>query len=431
MASTLRGIAALVVAAALPACSSAPDNSSRTGALVGGTGPLPGAISGMHYTAGKLSGYTDTQGHFKYHRGDNVVFSVGALQFRPVKGAALVSPFQLANGSGCAAGDALVHVLQILQSLDTDGKLDNGIQLTELPVGDPPRKVADLGASDLAQAVTDAKPGAALVDGAQALDSFIRQIDSEAWKKTDKGKSFGLPDALYRAQGVATDGKSWFFSSTNHLQRTDKSFVSQVDNANPVPLQLFNLGDNHIGDIDVYDGLLYAPLEDGPTAYLHPYVVTYDAKTLQPTGKTYLLPQKLQTQGVPWVAVDGPRKRVYTAEWDPTKQINAFDLEGNLALVASIPLTTTIGRIQGAKVFGSEMYATSDNDEKSIYKIDLDTGTVIKLFALGTTGSEVEGLALTHESDGAHVHIENVVLPNVNFADYLRTRAPLRDRICR
>lgn len=410
------------------ACSSASGKEVHTGALVGGTGPLPGAIAGMHYRAGDLSGYTDDAGHFKYHAGDQVVFSVGALEFAPVKGATLVSPFQLANGSGCAVGDPLVHVLQIIQSLDGDGKPDNGIQLPELPVGNPSRKVSGLGAVDLAQAVQEATPGAALVDPDVALDRFIRQVDDEAWD-VGTGTSFTLPDALYRGQGVATDGTSWFFSSTNHLQRTNQAFESQVDNAQPIPTAIAQEGGNHIGDIDVYDGLLYAPIEDG-SAYLHPYIVTYDADTLQPTGKSYALPQNLLTEGVPWVAVDGPRKRVYTAEWDPTERINIFDLENDLALVKTLELTTAIGRIQGAKVFDGEMYATSDNDEKSIYKIDLDTGTVIKLFALGTTGSEVEGLALTEEADGPHVHIENVVIPKVEFDDYLRTRAPLRDSVC-
>ncbi len=418
----------LAVAASLSACSMAPANTERTGALVGGTGPLPGAIVGMHYRAGDLSGYTDEQGRFRYRDGDTVVFSVGDLEFQPVKGAKLVSPFQLANGSGCAAGDALVHVLQILQSVDKDANLDNGIQLPELPVGDPLRKVQDLAVGDLAQAAKDVTAGAALVDPDQALDRFIRQVDDEAWK-AGTGTSFGLPDALYRGQGVATDGKSWFFSSTNHLQRTNQAFVSQVDNVNPVPSAIAQQGGNHIGDIDVHGGLLYAPIEDGPD-YLHPYIVTYDAKTLQPTGKSYPLPQKLLTQGVPWVAVDGPRKRVYTAEWNPTQRIDMFDLENNLAFEKTLELTTTIGRIQGAKVFGGEMYATSDDTDKTIYKIDLDTGTVMKLFTLGTTGSEVEGLALTRESDGAHVHIENVVIPKVDFPDYIRTRAPLRDRIC-
>ena len=339
-----------------------------------------------------------------------------------------MSPFQLAGANDCAAGDPLVHVLQILQSLDADANLDNGIQLPELPVGNPSRKVSDLAAGDLAQAVTDQSAGATLVDAAPALERFIRLIDDEAWT-AGTVTQFLLPDAVYRAQGVATDGKSWFFSSTNHLQRTNQAFESQVDNVVPIPSDIAQQGGNHIGDIDVHGGLLYAPIEDGP-AYLHPYIVTYDAETLEPTGKSYLLPQALLTKGVPWVAVDGPRQRVYTAEWDPTERINVFDLTNDLALVTKLELTTAIGRIQGAKVFGGEMYASSDNDDKSIYKIDLDTGTVIKLFALGTTGSEVEGLALTHEADGAHVHIENVVVPAVNFADYLRTRAPLRDSIC-
>jgi len=428
MIARLRSSALLVAAALVSACSSAPENQARTGSLIGGTGPLPGAIAGMHYTAGGRSGYTDDQGRFEYRTGDKLTFSVGALEFEPVKGAALVSPFQLANGSGCAAGEALVHVLQILQSIDKDGKLDNGIQLPELPVGDPPRRVADLGAGDLAAAVQKLSSGASLVLPDQALDRFIRQVDDEAWKK-GTGTSFGLPDALYRAQGVATDGRSWFFSSTNHLQRTNQSFESQVDNVQPIPTDIAKQGGDHIGDIDVYGGLLYAPIEDGPD-YLHPYVVTYDAKSLQPTGRSYPLPQKLLTQGVPWVAVDGPRKRVYTAEWDPTQRIDMFALTNDLAFDKTLELTTAIGRIQGAKVFGGEMYATSDNDEKSVYKIDLDTGTVMKLFALGTTGSEVEGLALTNEKDGAHVHIENVVVPKLDFVDYLRIRAPLRDRIC-
>lgn len=428
MSSLLRATTALLVGVFLSGCSSSPGSDVRTGALVGGTGPLPGAIAGMHYRAGDLSGYTDAEGRFRYHAGGTVVFSVGALEFKPLKGAAFVSPYQLANGAGCTAGSALVHVLQILQSVDKDDNLANGIQLAQLPPGNAPRQVAALKAAELQQAVQQVKPAAVLVDPDQALDRFIRQVDGETWKRAGDTK-FGLPDSVYRVQGVATDGRSWFFSATNHLQRTNQAFEAQVNNVTPIPPDIAKQGGNHIGDIDVYDGLLYAPIEDGK-AYLHPYVVTYDASTLQPTGKEYALPQKLLTQGVPWVAVDGPRKRVYTAEWDPTQRIDVFDLTKALAFEKTIELKTTIGRIQGAKVFGGELYATSDNAEKTIYKIDLDTGTVMKLFTLGTKESELEGLALTRQGGAAHVHIENTVVPDVDFIDYVRTRAPLRDRVC-
>src|SRR3954463_12366035 len=95
--------------------------------------------------------------------------------------------------------------------------------------------------------------------------------------------TFRLHDALVRSQGVTSDGHSWTFSWQGGLERT-------LDNFTPVglgtippppagapgtpPPQLAvapsvdanggnRLGDNHIGDIDYANGLIYAPVEDG------------------------------------------------------------------------------------------------------------------------------------------------------------------------
>ncbi|HVM98173.1 MAG TPA: hypothetical protein VMT89_17390, partial [Candidatus Acidoferrales bacterium] len=206
-----------------------------------------------------------------------------------------------------------------------------------------------------------------------------------------------------------------------------------VANELPIPDEVAHAGGNHIGDIDVDEGLLYAAIEDGPQ-YLHPYIVTYDKQTLQPTGNTYLLPQELHTKGVPWVAVDGPRHAVYTAEWAPTQRINVFDRDHALAFVKTIELTPAIERVQGAKVFGGALYASSDNDAKTTYKIDLDTGTVMQMFTLDTPGSEAEGLALTSDADGVHAHVlnalNNQLPPKFEFDHWKRTQAPLRDQLC-
>ncbi len=419
--------AVLFAALALAGCSSPPDDSEREGALVGGTGPLPGAIQGVHYRAGDHEGYTDAAGTFRYRSGDSVRFSVGALELEPTPGAEWVSPFQLANGSGCAVGAPLTRVLQALQSLDVDADPDNGLALPELPVAGQPVAVAGLDEGQLATAVEAVSPGATLVAADVALERFIRQIDDEEWAPQE-GRTFQFPDSVYHGQGVASDGDAWIFSSANHLLRSGAEFEELVANAQPVPKAVRDDGGKHIGDIDVHEGLLYAPIEDAP-AFQHPYIVTYDAKTLEPTGDNRLLPKERQPDGVPWVAVDGPRRRLYTAEWDPTDHLNVYDLD-DLAFVQTIPLTPAIGRIQGAKVFGGLLYASSDDEQKSVYAIDLDTGMVMKRFTLGTPKSEAEGLALTAHADGARMHVLNVVIPNVDFVEYLRTRPPLRDSIC-
>ncbi|MBI3786542.1 MAG: hypothetical protein HY270_24395 [Deltaproteobacteria bacterium] len=429
----IRWIILVGMAVMLAACGSdhedaPPSAPEATGVLVGGTGPLPGTISGIRYVAGDLQGFTDSQGRFQYRLGQKVVFSIGDLQFQPVDGAALVSPFQLANGSGCATGVALDRVLQVLLSLDADGNSDNGLAFAEVVSHSPPRAVDALSPAEIDAAVQAARPGAATVGADAARDRFIRQVDDEAWAR-DSVTDFPFFDGVLRSQGIATDGSHWYFSARVYLERTTLDYKVEVGNDVPIPDMVARAGGNHIGDIDVDQGLLYVAIEDGP-AFLHPYIVTFDTTTLQPTGKTYLLPQELHTKGVPWVAVDGPRHAVYTAEWSPTQRLNVFDRDHELAFVKTIELTPAIGRVQGAKVFGGALYASSDNDAKTTYKIDLDTGTVIRLFTLDTPTSEAEGLALTADANGVYAHVLNITLPKFQLEHWKRTRTPLRDQLC-
>lgn len=412
----------------LLACSETAEDRIRSGTVEGGLGPLPGAIQGLHYRSGERSGYTDDSGRFSYRDGDRIELSVGDLVFESTDARAALSPFQLANGSGCAPGAALERVLRTLVALDEDGDPKNGLALPEAAAPSAPLRLSELDEASWLAAVEALHPGVTVPDAASVVEAFVRQIDGEEWS-AEPGTTFQFPDSAYRGQGVASDGSAWIFSAANHLQRTDAAFEALVNNEQPIPLDISKQGGKHIGDIDVHDGLLYASIEDGPD-FLHPWVVTYDAKTLEPTGTRHELPQELHLKGVPWVAIDAPRKRVYTAEWDPTERINVFDLENELAALAPIPLRTTIGRIQGAKVFGGAIYASSDNENKSIYKIDPDTGVVIELFTLGTPKSEVEGLALSFRAQRAELHVLNVVVPTVEFVERSRTRAPLRDDVC-
>lgn len=409
-----------------PSPSATPTPAAFSGALVGGTGTTPGFIEGVRWRTATLDGITDAQGRFSWMPNETVTFRVADVEFAPVAGAALVSPWQLAGGE-CAPGATLTRALVLLQSLDADGDPANGIAIGDAPAGASSRTIANLSDADIAALVSQLVPGRAPVAAAVAIPAFIRQMDGEDWEQTGSD-DFPGTTGLTRSQGAASDGASIVFSWKLGLERTDLGYATQKSNLFAIPAAQSALGDNHIGDIDLWSGTLYVPLEDG-SAYQHPFLATYDLATLTATS-VVAVPTTLMTAGVPWVAVDGTRGVAYIAEWDPTPEIFVFDL-ATLTYRASIPLDVTLGRIQGAKVFEGALYVSADDANKTISKIDLDTGTVIPLFSFHATFEE-EGLVFFPGADGAAMHTLNVNAASngSEFRHHRRTRDPLRKSVC-
>ncbi|MEY2567497.1 MAG: hypothetical protein QOE35_2026 [Actinomycetota bacterium] len=284
-----------------------------------------------------------------------------------------------------------------------------------------------------AAAVIAVLAGGVLVAPARAADPTC----VETWHEIG-AESFPLPGGLLRSQGVSTDGTGWVFSWQGGLERTDDAYRTEAvatwppSNFTEPSINLDgtnHVANTHIGDVDVFDGKVYAPIEDGSEGpfndpeYQHPYIALYDAKSLLPTGERYPLPLDLHAAGVPWVAVNGAAGEVYTAEWDmPHDRINVFDLQ--MRFLRFIPLQTATGerlsRIQGAKLFDGQLYATRDDATKSVWKIDLSTGQASRLFSLGWAG-EMEGLAFRPTPDGAQMH---VIFIHDN-TDYTKIRSSL------
>jgi hypothetical protein len=250
--------------------------------------------------------------------------------------------------------------------------------------------------------------------------------------------TFRLGDALMRSQGVTTDGRGWIFSWQGGLERTRDDFVPTALGTLPVqrddPPSVGPNGDNHvggdhIGDVDYYRGLIYAPVEDGGEGagalklnnpeYQAAHIALYDAQTLLYTGVSYALDPAISEAGVPWVAVNAARSEVYTAEWDmPHDRLNVFDLHLRFKRFLPLVYPPSLGtgfhlsRIQGAKVWGHTLFATRDDADKTVFAIDLRTGAVTKLFALKPgVPAELEGLAVRRTPDGALLHLL-IVLDN-------------------
>lgn len=271
--------------------------------------------------------------------------------------------------------------------------------------------------------------------------------DATGWHETGR-ETFRLPQGLTRSQGVTSDGSGWIFSWQGGLERTNDTYLTQAYATLPPDIALQpqvapdgrnSIGGNHIGDVDYYKGLVYAPVEDGGQGlgpvtlndpeYQHPRIALYDAKTLRYTGVHYNLPLDLHAAGVPWVAINARAHDVYTGEWDMDHdRLNVFD--PRMRFQRFLPLSYPpewgsqfhLSRIQGAKVLGDALYATRDDADKSLYRIDLATGTVTKVLSLRpAVRSEIEGLAVRSTADGAVLHLllvlHNKIDASGDFAD--------------
>ncbi|MFK7861487.1 MAG: hypothetical protein AB8B64_21905 [Granulosicoccus sp.] len=74
------------------------------------------------------SGITNSSGEFTYLVGEQVTFSIGALQFPSATAAAQVSPVDMAIGGSDPIAVA-TNIARLLQSLDIDGIPENGITI--------------------------------------------------------------------------------------------------------------------------------------------------------------------------------------------------------------------------------------------------------------------------------------------------------------
>jgi para-nitrobenzyl esterase len=122
-------------------------------------------VSGLAYQGKTVSGVTDIDGKFEYSDGDKLSFSIGELYLGAAVGDAQLSPIDLVEGAADGTDQRVNNICVLLQTLDQDGDLNNGIQITS-DIADIVTNYADL--IDFDQAATDF-----------AADSDVAELVSE------------------------------------------------------------------------------------------------------------------------------------------------------------------------------------------------------------------------------------------------------------
>jgi len=89
-------------------------------------------VSGLEFESSSVSGITDAYGNFTYKEGERVTFHIGNLYLgSAVPSNHRVTPLNLVQGATDSSDPRVTRILRTLQSMDSDGNLENGIQIDE------------------------------------------------------------------------------------------------------------------------------------------------------------------------------------------------------------------------------------------------------------------------------------------------------------
>lgn len=123
-------LAVSLVPLLLAGCFGGSSSSSKPRVLTGTF--IDSAVSGLDYQGtDTAASTTDDQGQFQYRQGETISFSIGDLPLGSANGAEVLTPLSITEGAASATDQRVTNKLILLQSLDADGQLNNGIQLTD------------------------------------------------------------------------------------------------------------------------------------------------------------------------------------------------------------------------------------------------------------------------------------------------------------
>lgn len=226
-------------------------------------------------------------------------------------------------------------------------------------------------------------------------------------------QNFSIIDAYTRGQGVATDGKYFYFSSNYGFIKTELDARTPVkSNLIAIPMDLLKLGCSHIGGITVMNGIIYAPIEDSKV-FEHLYIAKYDAETLEHI-ESVAVPLENHEFGIPWCVADPEKNVIYSARRDYITDINVYDAD-TLQLIDVITVEAPVHKVQGGDMYRGILYLSVSREDQAVYALDLASGKVRKAFARNLVdGTEGEGMCILPMQDGSLFHVLDIASIRVN-----------------
>lgn len=168
-------------------------------------------------------------------------------------------------------------------------------------------------------------------------------------------------------QGVATDGEIYIVSGNSTLYRYSKS--GELLTRNETALDDLPRAANHIGDISVHKGEIYAGIEqfeDGKGKDIQ--IAVYDARTLAYKRSIPWEPESGQVE-VSGVAIDPRHNSIWLTDWVNGRYLYRYDLKTG-AYSTRLHLRAPPQWQQGVAVLDGYLYITADDGDAENSEID-------------------------------------------------------------
>lgn len=88
-------------------------------------------VKGLYYQTVSMSGMTDNSGTFMYHEGELISFFIGDVMLGSALAKQTMTPIDLVPGALDETHPIVTNICRLLQSLDWDADLTNGITITD------------------------------------------------------------------------------------------------------------------------------------------------------------------------------------------------------------------------------------------------------------------------------------------------------------
>jgi hypothetical protein len=216
-------------------------------------------------------------------------------------------------------------------------------------------------------------------------------------------------------QGIATDGKRYYASSSKALYTYSKT--GELLAANEQALEGLPVAANHIGDISIHQGEIYAGIElfeDGRGQDIQ--IAIYDASTLRYKRSIAWQPDSGQVE-VSAITVDVASNSIWLTDWVNGRYVYRYDLETG-AYIGKLHLRAPPQWQQGIAVRDGFLYITADDGDAeddeadNLWRVPAETGHTAAYTSLEhgfhefARAGEIEGIAFDHQAG------EMIVLSN-------------------